>query len=66
MGFFKDWRETGKYQIGQPLTNEQIEKLNRVVKTSQTIKTVLGMVWACIAGVCSIIASVFSVLAFFK
>ena len=66
MGFLKDWRATRKMKTGRQLSQEELNQLYRVVKKSTRIKGVLRAVWAVIAGVCSIVAAVFSVLAYLK
>lgn len=65
MGFLKDWRDTRKFKIGCPLTQEEFNKLSHVVSRSQQIKKVLKTIWIAIMGICTILAAVFSILACF-
>lgn len=66
MGFFKSWKNTRHIHIGDNISEEQFRDLYKVVSVQAQWKKKLRLVWNIILGICTIIAAVFSVLAFFK
>lgn len=63
---FKAWRNTRKIPLGSHLNEQQMSELMQAVKFSVKAKSILKGIWFVISGACTVIAAVFSILAYFK
>lgn len=63
---FKSLWKTRKIKPGDHMTDEQFNELYQAVKTERRVKSVLRAVFAAVSWVCTVVAAVFSVLAYLK
>ena len=66
MKMFKAWLRARKIKVHPNMSSSEMNDLYQAMKFSSKIRSILKTIWAVIAGVCTIIAAVFSVLAYFK
>ncbi len=63
---FRAWWNTRNLKPGHSLSEEQISELLQAIKFRDRWKRFFHSLWSILIGVCTIIAAVFSVLAYFK
>lgn len=66
MKMFKAWLRGRKIKAHPNMSKSEINDLYQAMKFSNKIRSILKTIWAIIAGFCTIIAAVFSILSYFK
>ncbi len=62
----KSWWNTRNYKIGERLSEDQLQELFRAVHFQRKWTSRFHALWSLLIGICTIIAALFSVLAYFK
>lgn len=62
----KFWWNTRKIKPGDDITDSQLNELYRAAKTERRLRSALRAILSAVAWVCTVVAAVFSVLAYFK
>lgn len=66
MNYFKAWWNTKNLKEGDKLSPEQFQELGYIMRKDSQIKNFLSISWTIITGIATIVAAIFSVLAFLK
>lgn len=61
--FFK---KKNRFDPSEKMTPERVSELFQMVKAEHKRKQILNFLWSALIGLCTIVAAVFSVLAYFK
>lgn len=62
----KVWWNTRNIDPSEELTEDQMVELMQAVKYESRIRKGLHIFWSALIGICTIVAAIFSVLAYFK
>lgn len=60
------FRKKNRFDSSEKVTPERLSELLQVAKAEHKRKQILSFLWSALIGLCTIVAAVFSVLAYFK